>query len=518
MSLTLVQAQAIALNRFGLGTRPDEAPPSDPKRWLIDQFDRFEIRPAAYAALPPPGTLARAYLTQVLQLVGAGRQAPVLPGAPAPAPIPYKAIAMEPLIRPIPGVTAAPTGRMPARARGLGIGQVNVLSPSTPEQKEALRIETRESYRAGVNARMASALATEAPFVERLAAFWSNHFALSVEKQQVSIFAAAYEVDAIRPHVLGRFEDMVVAAERHPAMLYYLDQFRSAGPNSVVAKRVAARRPDKPLGLNENLAREIMELHTLGVRTGYDQADVTEFARALTGWSIGGIGPLGGPDGPVPGGFAFRPDIHQPGGRTIMGKLYPGGGEDQARSVIRDLCASPATAKHIATKLARHFVADDPPKALVDRMARAFLDGKGNLPAVYRVMVEAPEAWAAPSAKFKTPWDWSVSALRGLGWRELRKIDAASMLTQLGQPMWKPGSPAGYDDIAASWAAPGALMRRVELAQRFVAQAGTQIDARALAPRLLGDVTPSTTASLAQAESGGTALALLLVSPEFQRR
>jgi uncharacterized protein (DUF1800 family) len=257
----------------------------------------------------------------------------------------------------------------------------------------------------------------------------------------------------------------------------------------------------------------------LGVRSGYSQADVTEFARVLTGWTIGGIGPMGQRNGPQSGAFMFRDKIHEPGDRTIMGKHYPAAGEGQGLAVLRDLAASPATAKHISTKLARHFVADDPPPKLVARMTRAYLDSRGDLPTLYRAMVEAPEAWATSAPKFKSPWDWTVSALRGLGRREMIKSDYAGMLSQLGQPIWRPGSPAGYDDMSASWAAPEALMSRLELAQRFAAQAGGQIDARTLAPKLLpGTLTPATATAIAQAESGPTAIALLFVSPEFQRR
>jgi uncharacterized protein (DUF1800 family) len=393
------------------------------------------------------------------------------------------------------------------------------LDPALKDARKDVRVQIRDAYRGAVNARLASALATEAPFVERLTHFWANHFALSVEKPQVSIFAGAYEADAIRPHVLGKFEDMLLAVERHPAMLIYLDQFRSIGPGSRAALRAAELRPDRQLGLNENLAREIMELHTLGVRTGYAQADVTEFARALTGWSVAGVGQQAGQGGGEIGGFVYRPMVHEPGSRTIIGKTYADDGEGQARAVLHDLATSPATARHIATKLARHFVADDPPPALVDRLSGAFLRSGGDLPTLYRALVEAPETWGVATSKFKSPWDWSVSALRALGRRDIGKIDAAPMLNQLGQPVWRPGSPAGYDDIAATWAAPDALMRRVELAQRFAQGAGGQVDARALAPRLLaGNVSSGTTNALAQADSGTTALALLLVSPDFQRR
>ncbi|WP_116091729.1 DUF1800 domain-containing protein [Sphingomonas crusticola] len=496
MSLSNLQAQAIALNRFGLGVRPDDAPPANPKKWLLDQFDRFEVKPAAFAALPPPGSLARAYFQEVGELIKK-MGAAAAPAMPAPTPPP----AMPPAPPPV-----AMADDMRAKLQ-------------RQERRQALNVEVRDTYRLAVNARMRNALTTDAPFAERLASFWSNHFALSVEKPQVGIYAADFELTAIRPHILGRFEDMLIAVEQHPAMLYYLDQFRSVGPNSPFGARAALRQPNRKTGLNENLAREIMELHTLGVRTGYSQADVTEFARAMTGWSVGGLGPMAAQDNVELGAFMFRSGIHEPGSRAIIGKTYAQSGEAQARAVLHDLATSPATARHISTKLARHFVADDPPPALIDRMSRAFVSSRGGLPAVYRVLIDAPEAWTPGARKFKTPWDWTVSSLRALGRRDLGKMDASSMLNQLGQPIWKPGSPAGYDDLSASWAAPDALMRRVELAQRFAAAAGGQVDARDLAPRLLpGQVTPATAAALAQAESGPTALALLLVSPEFQRR
>ena len=461
---------AIALNRFGLGARPGDTPPSDPKTWLVDQFAHFDPHPPAYADLPDASQLAGQYAEQQRQ------------------------------------------------QRQVKQANDSANGTDTKADLQMARVQIRDAYRAGVNARLATALATDTPFVERLTHFWANHFALSVEKPQVSIFSAAFEADAIRPHVLGRFEDMLVAVERHPAMLFYLDQFRSAGPDSPAAQRVA-RNGNRTLGLNENLAREIMELHTLGVRSGYSQGDVTEFARALTGWSVGGQGPLGGRDGGGAGDFLFRPGIHEPGTRTILNRRYEQPGEDQARAVLHDLAVAPATAHHIATKLARHFVADDPPPAVVDRLAARFVATGGDLPSVYRALIESPEAWAQPQAKFKSPWDWTVSAMRALGRREIGKVDAAPMLTQLGQPVWRPGSPAGYDDVAATWAAPDALLRRVELAQRFAAGAGGQIDARALGPRVLPAVlTPATAAALAQADSAPTALALLLVSPEFQRR
>jgi uncharacterized protein (DUF1800 family) len=462
---------AIALNRFGLGARPDDVSPAEPRRWLLDQFERYQPRSAAWASQHRTDLLLGDYQVQQRDLRN-----------------------------------AAEADRQAAR--------------------RALRQGARDDYLSAVNARLSSALETPAPFVERLVHFWSNHFAISVEKPAVLQLAGAYEVDAIRPHVLGRFDQLLLAAVRHPAMLVYLDQAQSVGPDSLAAQRAADRDPQRRRGLNENLAREVLELHTLGARGGYSQADVTEFARALTGWSLAGAAGdrrgAGGLDDAEtqPDGFRFRPALHEPGTRTVLGRTHADEGEAQAVAILRDVAVAPATARHIAMKLARHFVADEPPPALVDRLTVAFQSSDGDLPTVYRALIAAPEAWNGGPGKFKTPWDWTLSSLRALGHRELKSTQGAPMLTQLGQPVWRPGSPAGYDDIAASWAAPDALVRRVALAQRFAAQSGGGVDARALAPRLLpGDALSAGTASaLARAESGSTAVALLLVSPEFLRR
>ena len=391
-------------------------------------------------------------------------------------------------------------------------------------------------HAAGVEARVRSALVTPAPFVERLVHFWSNHFALSIEQNAVTGLAGAFEAEAIRPHVLGRFEDLLLAVERHPAMLLYLDQTRSIGPGSPAGQRANANAlrtgNGQRRGLNENLAREILELHTLGARSSYGQADVTEFARALTGWGIAeetsprpaparrAQAALPEPEQPAePGTFQFQPAQHEPGERTVLGRRYAAGGEAQGAAILRDVAAQPATAHHIATKLARHFGGDQPPEALVRRLEATFVRTRGDLPAVYRTLVESPETWAPQPLKFKTPWDWMLSGLRALGRRDLQGVQPVPVMTQLGQPVWRPGSPAGWDDIAASWAAPDALVRRVETAQRLAARAGNAVDPRALAPLVLpGTLTDATRTAVGRAESGASGLALLLVSPDFLRR
>lgn len=463
---------AIAVNRFGLGARPDDRI-DDPRRWLLDQLAAFETRPAPIAALPDATTNMARYF----DFVAARRQARAMQEA------------------------------------GTAPGVEPEVDAETVH--DFVRDHARHIYADQAVARITQSLTASAPFVERLAHFWANHFAVSIDRFSTLGIAGNLEFEAIRPHVLGRFPDMLLAVERHPAMLMYLDQFRSIGPESVAARRLAERRPEaRQRGLNENLAREVLELHTLGVDGGYSQADVQELARALTGWTIVGQQPVG--DAPR-GSVLFRPLLHEPGERQLLGRRYAATGEAQSRAMLIDLALHPATARHLATKLARHFVADDPPKALIDRLAAAYSASDGDLPTLYRTLIEAPEAWATPLAKFKSPWDWSLSALRGLGMRSVDRR-AVRMVGEVGQPVWRPGSPAGWGDTAATWAGSDALMRRVEAAQQLAALVPAA-DARTLAPQLFGGtVSPSTAAVIAGAESPAQATALLLAAPEFQRR
>jgi len=455
-----LSSAAIALNRFGLGARPDDAPPADPRGWITGQFTRFEVRPARFAGLADAGALLDRYREER------------------------------------------------AAARGGAGGDAAAAKAAAQVTRRDFREEMQALYREGVQARADAALGTEAPFVERMVHFWSNHFCVSADNPRVTALTPAFERDAIRPHVLGRFADMVLAAERHPAMLLYLNQDGSVGPNSQAAARAAIRQPGRRRGLNENLAREAMELHTLGVRSGYTQADVTEFARALTGWSVG------------PGGaFAFRADRHEPGERVILGRRYPQQGGEQARTALLAFAAAPATATHIATKLARHFADDESPPAMVARLAADFTDSGGNLPSLYRALVASPEAWVPTPTKFKTPWEWTISALRGLGHRSVGQMQVAALQAQLGQRVWRPGAPAGWDDVAASWAGPDALVRRVEVAQRLALPLGQTVDARTLAPRLLpASLSQATAQQIARSESPASAVALMLASPDFLRR
>ena len=383
----------------------------------------------------------------------------------------------------------------------------------------------RDATIADVRSRLATAALTTKPFTERLQWFWANHFTVSLAKGSTRGLAGAFERDAIRPHLFGRFETLLVASTTHPAMLRYLDNVQSAGPHSrVVAleSRRAARREETPRvsGLNENLAREVLELHTLGAeaaRAGvYTQADVTSFAAVLTGWRVGQETAWGSAD-------PFDANWHEPGSKTVLGHSY-GEGPDALKQVLRDLARHPATARFVATKLARHFVADEPPPKLVERLSAVYLQRDGDLPAVYRTLIESDEAWSAQPAKLKTPEEFVVSTARllGAGERMFARAEVANPaapINALGQRILAAPSPAGWSDRADDWLGPDAVWKRVEWATRVAERAGRVVDARRLAEQSLGPLVGSETAKqLDRAADGAQALALLLLAPEFQRR
>ena len=372
-------------------------------------------------------------------------------------------------------------------------------------------------YTSEVIARFQQASVTERPFVERLTQFWANHFAVSIDKQFLAGLAGSLEREAIRPHVLGNFTDMLLAVESHPAMLLYLDNHLSVGPHSQAALRGERRQAQRKIGINENLAREIMELHTLGVGGGYTQADVTSFAEVITGWSIGDD--RGRFASGTPGEFLFRPELHEPGAKVVLNTRYPDTGAGQGVAVLRDLARQQATARFIATKLVRHFVADDPPPGAVSRVAGAFTASEGDLPTLYRALVDAHESWAQPLPKFKTPSDFIVSAYRGLALPVEAGKGPLAPFELLGQRTWSPGSPAGWPDRSADWDGASAVIKRIEWADAVGARVGSRRDAAELAPQLLGaNLSDPTRTAVARAASASQALTLLVASPEFMRR
>lgn len=379
----------------------------------------------------------------------------------------------------------------------------------------------RESMLRELDRRHRIALRSDAGFAERLVRFWSNHFAVSVDKRTAALYAAPMEREAIRPHLRGRFADLLFAVETHPAMLRYLDNVRSVGGDSRLARAVRRRdagTPKRSVGLNENLAREILELHTLGVDGDYTQADVVELARAITGWSV--PAPRDFAQGRAKSAFMFRPAAHEGGTRTILGARHAEAGLQQGRTVLAALALHPATARHVCRKLAAHFVADDPPEALVRRMAMAWEDSGGELDAVYRALVESPEAWSPAARKFKTPDDFVVSAQRAVAADAPRPVALQQLLERMGQPPFKPRSPAGFADDAGEWNGPDALWKRVQAAQLLAEMApAARVDPAGTAEDVFGGgFDAETLAVLRRAESPRDGLTLLFASPAFQWR
>ncbi len=378
----------------------------------------------------------------------------------------------------------------------------------TKTLRKQMQMEVRGPFVAEVQARSAAAITTDKPFAERLTHFWSNHFSVSAQKLPLRFISGAYEREAIRPYVFGSFYDMLMAVMTHPAMLLYLDNTQSIGPNS----RAGTKRKR---GLNENLAREALELHTVGVNGGYSQEDVTSLAKALTGWSVHG----GKNAGTKVGTFSFRPNVHEPGAQTIMGKRYSEAGMDQARTIFRDLSRHPSTAKFISTKLVRHFVSDTPPRQLIDKLSRKFLASDGHLPDVYEEMLASSSAWSDPLAKVKSPTDLVLSTFRAVGTKETDQMRITEMLTLLGQAPFTAPSPAGWPDTAADWIGPNAIEKRLEWANALAGHAPSMINPVRIAERALGDtLSMATKTSISQAADGSQGLTLFVMSPEFQRR
>lgn len=367
------------------------------------------------------------------------------------------------------------------------------------------RKEYREGFVADVGARTRRAASTDQPFRERLVYFWSNHFTVSAVRPVVAGIAVAFEDEAIRPNVTGRFADLLLAVARHPAMILYLDQAESIGPKSRAGQR-------RQRGLNENLAREILELHTLGVDGGYTQADVRSFAEMLTGWTIGN------PRRGVIGEFLYVGMIHEPGSKAFLGRTIAEGGEREAREALELLARHPSTARHVATRLARHFIADQPPADAVERIARVFRDTDGDLKQVTQAVIAEDRAWRDPLTKVRSPAEFVVAALRAT---DVKPEDRALIRSQtvLGQTPLTAPSPAGWPDDAASWATPEAMMRRVEFALAFAGRVRTRREPGDLAEAVLGDaLSDETGTAIRRAGSRTEALALMLSSPEFQRR
>lgn len=460
-----MKTAVIAASRFGLGARPDELNKIDgnAESWLLDQLQGPSRPHSEIRGLPKSETVL------------------------------------------------ADVSELRRNERAAGKNDVDFV-------KTYGRI-ARRHYLEQTSARYAAAVASETPFHERLVHFWSNHFAVSADKQPIPAIAGLYENEAIRPNIGGKFIDLLLAAEKHPAMIIYLDNQRSIGPDSTLGKRANRRSRDKEFGLNENLAREILELHTLGVDGGYSQRDVTTFANIITGWSIGGESQRGRFSDGIPGTFEFREAIHQPGTQTLLGKRYTQDGIKQGEAVLRDLAVHPATAKHIARKLASHFVADNPPTSLVDRLTETYLANDGDLSAVYESLVQSDEPWKSVRSKYKTPNDFVISTLRAFRHTPENRRFIFAALDLMGQTPFRPGSPAGWPDTAEQWGGADALYKRIEWSNTVARVVGERVNPVDLGDAVLGtSFSPETRKAISRAESNHQGMTLFLASPDFQRR
>ena len=469
----------IAVNRFGLGARPGELPKidQDPQGWLLEQLDGPADLPGVFQRLPQTAKV----LVEVQEVRKMQRDA------------------RRPLDDPS-------TDNNPA-----------------PDVVKKFGSIMRRHYLAQTDARFRFATTTDLPFHERLVHFWTNHFAVSADKPPVSALVGLFENEAIRSNLDGKFSDLLLAVETHPAMILYLDNQRSIGPNSKLGQRAGRNRngnrnPDRKVGINENLAREILELHTLGVDGGYTQEDVVSFAKVITGWSLGGGEDRRFVEG-TPGEFEFRETIHEPGNQTILGKTYKQPGMAQGEAVLRDLAVHPATAKFVATKLVRHFVADDPPPEMVARIAKVYLDSDGDLPTVHAALVTDTASWENTFGKYKSPQDFIISAFRAFDREPDNGKFVVGALDLMGQTPYKPGSPAGWPDTASAWGGADALYKRIEWSNSVARIAGNRVNPLDLADDVLGPALGDhTRTAISRAESFEQGITLLLVSPEFQRR
>ncbi len=440
-----MQSAAIhALTRFGLGAGPAESVPADPRGWLAAQLDG------------PDPALAT------------------------------------------PRFRALPDGaRALAALRADALERRRILAAGEP-LKEKFHSQSLAFYVTDGRAALDWAAATRAPFRERLVWFWANHFSVSILQGGTLGLVGPFIREAIRPYVTGKFTDMLLAAERHPAMLLYLSNAWSVGPDSPVGRRTGR-------GLNENLGRECMELHTVSLAAGYTQADVTNMARLLTGWSVSPARP--------PVGFFFRPFAHEPGSQVVMGKNFPPG-EEGGIAALRYLSTYPTTWTALAEKLVRHFVADDPPPRAVKRIAAVLSSTDGDLRAASLALIDLPEA-QRPLAKLKTPLEYVVSVLRAAPptlpptFADLRK---------LGQPLWAAPLPNGWSDLAADWSSSDAVLGRIGFGYTHAARIA-EADPLELADAVLGPtLRPETATAMRRAGSRAEAVSLLFAAPEFQRR
>ncbi|TWB87586.1 uncharacterized protein (DUF1800 family) [Bradyrhizobium macuxiense] len=515
------QAALIALNRFGFGARGGASgdfinAASDPRGFVLAELARPNgalLEVPGLLSTPELGRQVFDYQFEIQQARNAAKAAQqgaseTPPQAPDAKPQQRRNLSLSSAAKEIAGKDPA---MQPAdNANGAMSPSATMQPQAGPPKPPAPPLNIiQKTFRAEALARLQRGVVADCGFVERLVVFWSNHFCISANKGALArMWAGSFEREAIRPHVLGRFGDMLKAVEQHPAMLFFLDNQQSLGPES----RAGVNRNR---GLNENLAREIMELHTLGVGGGYTQDDVTALARVVTGWTFAGRkGQLG-----TPGSFVFNANAHQPGPQQVLGKTYAQAGIAQGEAVLSDIARHPSTAKFIATKFARHFVADDPPPALVAKLQDTFTKTDGDLRTLTTALVQSNEAWQAPLTKMRSPYEFLLASGRLLARNPEDPGRYLNGLNLLGQPLWSPAGPNGFPDTSAAWAAPEGIKLRLDISAQLASQLADRFDPRDLLELVAADAAaPETRRTIERAESRQQALALLLMSPEFQRR
>jgi uncharacterized protein (DUF1800 family) len=516
------------LNRLGFGPAPGDV--ERVRRMGLDKYIDSQLRPES---LPDAGIAAR--LAGLETLTMTSRQ-----------------LADEYFV---PALMERRRAQQQAAAQPEG-STASKRNMRTPEQVDLMQSQ-RRVFTDLAQQKILRAVYSERQLNEVMVDFWFNHFNVFAGKGQTRNYLTEYERDAIRPNVLGRFRTLLGATAQSPAMLFYLDNWQSAAPEGaptsaamndrgrrrrlpggpgrrgirmvpprqMIADLPAAAQNRRPRGLNENYARELMELHTLGVDGGYTQKDVQEVARAFTGWTI--ANPRQG------GGFQFEPRMHDDGEKIVLGhRIKAGGDQHDAEEVLNILAAHPSTARFIATKLARRFVADQPPASVVDRAAARFRETKGDIREVVRTIVTSPEFFAAEAyrAKVKTPFEFVASSLRATSAETVNAMPLVQAMRDLGMPPYQCQPPTGYADRADAWVNTGALLNRMNFA---VALTNGRLRGARSAPArdpidtardsivddvLANDLAASTRATVAKASTVPQAVALLLGSPEFQRR
>jgi uncharacterized protein (DUF1800 family) len=483
---------ALALHRFGFGPRAGTiaAIASDPRGALLAELDKPNVGKIPEAGLMSSGAASRMASDFIAER--AAKQKLETKRQEAAKQEAAKLAADNPMMQ---NAASESDGMEKSANAKAAEAKPTSPQPETPMAENFFR-EAKAHYDGAVRA--------EIGFAERLVWFWSNHFCVNSD---VTVQAGAYEREAIRPHVLGKFVDLLIAAESHPAMLQYLGNATSMGPGSVAGI-------NRDRGLNENLGREILELHTLGVRTGYTQDDVLSFAKVITGWTTYA------PAVPEHGGeFVFYPRFHEPGPQTVLGKAYRDTGFEQGKAVLADLARQPATALHVATKLARHFVGDEVPATLVETLRQKFVETDGDLWLMARALVMAPESWTPKQTKLKRPSEWMMAYIRAAGFNGVDARLTVPALTRLGEPLWRPPAPKGFPDEQGAWI--DGIAHRFDTANAIAQNPANQerLDPKAMLETALGPLASADTRSAVnRAETKQQAVTLLLMAPEFQRR